>query len=171
MAAGKIPPLALALVDNAHSARMVEYDCSEAAILMTTQLVLPLANEKINLLNIKKHSGAFGILGSSMGGIMAMYTGVRLPQIFGNVLSQSVAYILWDAKPVVWELMENQLSSPLNIWLNIGTFDFLYHPNKLFKEFVEQKGYTYKYQEYAGGHNYSSWRNELADGLIYQFGN
>ena len=170
MAAGKIPPMALALVDNAHASRMVEYDCSEAAILMLTEKVIPLANQELNLLNIEKHPGAFGVLGASMGGIMAAYTGVRLPQIFGHVLSQSGAFILWDAKPVIWELMENQPPLPLNFWLDIGTFDFLYEVNKSFKKLLNKKGYPFKYQEYEGGHNYHSWRNELADGLIYQFG-
>jgi enterochelin esterase family protein len=170
MAAGKIPPMALALVDNAHASRMVEYDCSEAAILMLTEKVIPLVNQELNLLNIEKHPGAFGVLGASMGGIMAAYTGVRLPQIFGHVLSQSGAFILWDAKPVIWELMENQPPLPLNFWLDIGTFDFLYEVNKSFKKLLNKKGYPFKYQEYEGGHNYHSWRNELADGLIYQFG-
>jgi enterochelin esterase-like enzyme len=170
MAAGKIPPLALALVDNAHASRMVEYNCSDAAVLMLTQLVLPLAKKNLNLLNIQKYPGAFGILGASMGGIMAAYTGVRLPKIFGHVLSQSGAFILWDAKPVIWDLMESQTPLPLNFWLNIGTFDFLYKANKSFKALLDKKGYKVKYQAYAGGHNYTSWRDELADGLIYQFG-
>jgi len=170
MAAGKIPPLALALVDNAHSSRMIEYNCSDSAVWMLTQHVLPLASEKLNLVNINKHPGAYGILGASMGGIMAAYTGVRFPQIFGHILSQSGAFILWDAKPVVWDLLQNQPLLPLNFWLNIGTFDFLYKANKSFKSFLDQKGYPYKYQEYTGGHNYVSWRNDLAVGLMYQFG-
>ncbi len=170
MAAGKIPPLALALVDNAHASRMIEYNCSESAVLMLTQKVIPLATQELNLVNIKKHPGAYGILGASMGGIMAAYTGVRLSQIFGHVLSQSGAFIMWDAKPVLWDLMENQFTLPLTFWLNVGTFDFLYKANRSFKAFLDQKRYIYKYQEYAGGHNHASWRNELGDGLIYQFG-
>jgi enterochelin esterase-like enzyme len=170
MAAGKIPPLALALLDNAHASRMIEYDCSEVAILMLTQLIIPLAQKNLNILNIKKNPGAFGVLGASMGGIMAAYTGVRLPHIFGHVLSQSGAFILWDSKPVIWELIENQLTLPLDFWLNIGTFDLLYQANKSFRTLLDQKGYAFMYKEYAGGHNYTSWRNELAEGLIYQFG-
>jgi enterochelin esterase family protein len=101
---------------------------------------------------------------------MAAYTGVRLPHIFGHILSQSGAFILWDSKPVIWELIENQLTLPLDFWLNIGTFDFLYQANKSFRTLLDQKGYAFMYKEYAGGHNYTSWRNELAEGLIYQFG-
>ncbi len=170
MAAGKIPPLALALVDHAHASRMIEYNCSEAAVLMLTELVLPLAKKELNLLKIKENPGAYGILGASMGGIMAAYTGVRLPTIFGHVLSQSGAFIEWNSKPVVWDLMQIKPHSPIKFWLDIGKYDFLYKANKSFTEFLKELRYPYRYQEYMGAHNFHCWKNELADGLTYQFG-
>ena len=62
--------------------------CGESTLLFVAAQVLPLARAHLNLLDPAKHPGAYGVLGASMGGLMALYTGLRLPRIFGHVLSQ-----------------------------------------------------------------------------------
>ena len=63
------------------------------------ECVLPLAAERLRLLDARTLPGAYGVLGVSMGGLMALYLGLRLPQVFGRVLSQSGAF--WSG-PQQW---------------------------------------------------------------------
>lgn len=166
----KIRPIALAMVESAKQERFIEYACSETTNYFLMQHVLPLATRELNLISIKKNPGAYGVLGASMGGLMALYTGVRYPEVFGHVLSQSGAFIIWNDVPLLWELMEKNPRHQLKLWLDIGKYDFLRSANRKFKAFLRTNGYDFRFREYMGAHNYTSWRNDLPDGLIYHFG-
>jgi enterochelin esterase-like enzyme len=48
---------------------------------------MPLAQNHLTL--IPPGDEPYGILGSSLGGLMALYTGMRLSKVFGRVLCQS----------------------------------------------------------------------------------
>ncbi|MBC8171796.1 MAG: esterase family protein, partial [Anaerolineae bacterium] len=67
IAQGKIEPVALAMVQHAERGRFTEYNASEACLLMVTQLILPLAKEHLNLVDVEQQPGAYGVLGASMG--------------------------------------------------------------------------------------------------------
>ncbi len=43
--------------------------------------------------------------------------------------------------------------------------------NRHLRDVLLAKGYEVHYQEFAGGHDYLSWRGTLADGLILLIGN
>ncbi|NIW48054.1 MAG: esterase family protein, partial [Gammaproteobacteria bacterium] len=50
----------------------------------------PLAKEKLNLVDPEKEP--YGIMGASLGGLMALFTGLRITQIFGQILSQAGSF-------------------------------------------------------------------------------
>ena len=94
----RIRPIALALVENGGPARVVEYACSDATIGFVMECVLPLAAERLRLLDVRTSPGAYGVLGASMGGLMALYLGLRAPadlraraQPVGRVLVRAAA--------------------------------------------------------------------------------
>ena len=121
--------------------------------------------------NVARHLGAYGVMGASMGGLMAMYTAVRLPHIFGHVLSQSGAFLPEDApESLLKTLFHRKNKLPLDIWMDVGRFDFLLQQNCSFHTFLENHQYAHGYHEYAGGHNYPSWRDDAWRGLEYLFG-
>jgi enterochelin esterase-like enzyme len=35
---------------------------------------------------------------------------------------------------------------------------------------LAEKGFDFRYNEYSGGHNYPSWRNDAGKGLEFLFG-
>jgi enterochelin esterase-like enzyme len=171
--AKQIQPIALAMVDHARQARFVEYDHGEAALAGITRLVLPLAQQELHLLDITQHPGAYGVLGASMGGLMALFTGLRLPHIFGTVLSQSGAFqrgFLPDDIPPLIEMMIQQLPPPQRMWMAAGKLEWLLETNRYIHKLMLQRGYSVTYQEYNGGHNYTCWRNTLPHALITGFG-
>ena len=92
IAQGRIRPLALALVSPGGQGRTVEYACSDTTVAFIVRCVLPLAQARLHLLDVAHTPGAYGMMGASMGGLMALYTALRAPEIFGNVLCKSGAF-------------------------------------------------------------------------------
>jgi enterochelin esterase family protein len=107
-----------------------------------------------------------------MGGLMAMYIGSRLPQVFGNVLSQSGAFSWAGYEMVVFDLLAYAEKRPLNIWMDVGKFDLpgLLESNQRMKDVLTLQGYQLTYREYNAGHNYAAWRDEIWRGLEALYG-
>src|SRR6266542_3402968 len=104
----RIRPIAIAFLQNGKSRRNVEYFCSDATISWLDREILPLARQHIRLVNIKEQRGAYGVLGASSGGLMSMYTGLRMPEIFGKVLCQSGVYSLHGRDFAVMDLVRHE---------------------------------------------------------------
>jgi enterochelin esterase-like enzyme len=172
--AGRIQPIALALLQNGGPARLLEYGCNDVTIGFLQEVVLPFAQQQGNLLDWRKQPGCYGVLGASMGGVMALYTGLRAPHIFGNVFAQAGAYSLpsyyaSDFDLVVYPLVENLTPPALHIWQDCGRFDFLLPTNRRMADLLRLRGYRHTYHEYSAGHNYTAWRDQLAAGLQLLF--
>ena len=165
----KIQPIALALVSHGRQARFVEYAASESTLLFLTEIVLPFAQQKLNLIDIQHTQGAYGILGASMGGLMALYCGLRAPQIFGRVLSQSGAFDFGYDSRGLDEFVRYIPTKPIRIWMDAGRYEWLLPSNQRMAELLKERGYSIAYKEFSGGHNYTSWRNELPYGLMTLF--
>ena len=170
IAQGRIRPVALALLDNGGPARGLEYACSDATVGFVTGEVLPLAQEHLQLVDPARRPGAYGALGASMGGLMALYTGLRVPNIFGHVLSQSGAFELDNTETVTVPLVRYMPVQPLKIWMDVGRYEWLLEPNRRMYSLLQERGYDLKYREYNGGHNYPAWRNDVWRGLEALFG-
>jgi enterochelin esterase family protein len=132
--------------------------------------VLPLAQRELDLLDIADRPGAHGILGASMGGLMALYAGLRVPHLFGRVLSQSGAFTLDGHDTVVWELVRHAPVRPLRIWMDVGRYEWLLDCNRRLHELLVDRGYPVNYRELNAGHNYPAWRDDLSHGLEHLFG-
>ena len=170
---GRIRPIAMAFVDNAgEELRTIEYACSEASLVFLMIEVLPLAKRVLNLIDIEAHPGAFGVLGASMGGLMALFTGARIPQVFGKVLSQSGAFSWGNFDMVVFDLLQQGDLRPLRIWLDVGAYDLagLLVSNQRMQTMLNQRGYASTYREYHAGHNFPAWRDDIWRGLETLFG-
>ena len=47
-------------------------------------------------------------------------------------------------------------------WMAIGKDDFLYEPNRQYRELLDRGGHRYTYVESTGGHEWRNWRRYLA---------
>ena len=160
-----IQPIAMALLPSASRWRSLEYACSDGTILWLDQIILPLASENLNLLDIKKHPSAYGVLGASLGGTMSFYTGLRMPDVFGRVLSQSGAFTFESRDFAAVDLVRHQHARDLNIWMDVGKLDVLLEDNRQMQKLLTEKGYATTYREYVGGHNFTAWRDDVWRGL------
>ncbi|MGD0010628.1 MAG: enterochelin esterase [Terriglobia bacterium] len=184
----RIPPMIAVLVDNAPGARSRDLACNpNFADFLNFELV-PWARR---LYNVTTDPHQTVVAGSSLGGLAAAYAGLRHPETFGNILSQSGSY-WWtppkscnpsdfdpDAEPN-WMAKQFIASPrlPLRFYLDAGSDEIdLSGPDKSIllnvrnlRDVLLAKGYEVHYQEFPGGHDYLSWRGTLADGLILLMG-
>lgn len=167
IAQGAMQPVAMAFVEHAGPARVVEYFCSEATVRFIADRVLGLARQEIDLIDPAEYPGTYGIAGSSMGGLMALYAGMRLPDIFGRVVSQSGAFGLevHGRASIIHELVAETPRRPLRIWMDVGKLEWLIDANRRMAALLRDRGYDVTYREHGGGHNYASWRNEIPGAL------
>ncbi|HSL28525.1 MAG TPA: alpha/beta hydrolase-fold protein [Anaerolineales bacterium] len=165
----RIRPIAMAFLQNGKSRRSVEYLCSDATLMWLDQEVLPLARRHLRLLNIEQNPGAYGILGASASGLMSMYTGLRMPEIFGNVLCQAGVYS-WEGRDfAVMDLVRHSQSRGIKIWMDVGTLDELLEDNRRMVALLDKRQYNVSYREFSAGHNYTAWRDDLWRGLEEMF--
>ncbi len=166
----RIEPIAMAFLQNGGDHRAVEYACSDATIMWLDNIILPLARRHLKLLDLKTHRGGYGVLGSSFGGLMALYTGLRMPEIFGKVISQSGVFESEGRDFAAVDLIHARRSNELKIWMDVGNFDWLVEDNRRLQPILQENGYDVTYHEFNGGHNYTCWQNELGSALENMFG-
>jgi len=169
IAAKRIQPIAMAFLPNGGRWRSVEYACSDATINWLDQIILPLARKKLKLLDIKKYPCTYGVLGASAGGLMSMYTGLRMPDIFGKVLSQSGVSALNGRDFATVDLVRHKHARDIQIWMDVGKLEFLLEDNRRMSALLEENGYQVAYREFCGGHNYTAWRDDIWHGLEAMF--
>jgi enterochelin esterase family protein len=161
----RIRQLALAFLQHGGPRRSIEYACSDAVLAWLDGDVLPLAREQLNLVNIKKYPGAFGVLGASLGGLMALYTGLRIPEVFGSALSQSGAFHFEGFDTAAVDMVRHIPKRNLRIWMDTGKLEWLLGSSRKMHRLLKHKGYDVTYREFTGGHNYTAWRDDLWRGL------
>ena len=166
----RIRPIALALIYHGGKARLQEYACIDATLGFLDYAVLPLARKQLNLMDVGEAPGGYAVLGASMGGLMALYAGLCMPDIFGQVLSQSGAFRLSRYEMMVMDLVRYFPVQPMNIWMDVGRFEHLLTANRELHALLVDRGYRVSYREYPGGHNYTSWRDDIWRGLEHLFG-
>lgn len=157
----RIRPIAMAFLQNGGKNRAVEYACSDATLMTVEHSILPFAAQKLNLVDVQKNRGAYGVLGASFGGLMAMYTGLRMPDIFGRVISQSGVFESDGRDFAAVDLIRARQSRELKIWMDIGRYDWLLEDNRRLQPLLQENGYRVTYREFAGGHNFPCWRDEV----------
>jgi enterochelin esterase-like enzyme len=185
----RIPPMVALFIDNGPgNARSRELPCNPAFADFLNFELVPWARR---LYNVTLDPRQVVVGGSSYGGLAATYAGLRHPETFGNVLSQSGSY-WWtppksgnpsdfdpDAEPN-WVAKQFIASPklPLKFYLDAGSDEIdmsgqgksILLPNRHLRDVLLAKGYEVHYQEFVGGHDYLSWRGTLADGLILLMG-
>jgi enterochelin esterase family protein len=182
--AERIEPVGLAMVQSAGQARHVEYACNDATVGFLKNHVVPLAASHINLSDPTPDT-PYAILGASMGGLMSLYAALRLPDLFGKVISQSGAFgtsILHH--PLVVDDLVDHLSCPpigepasidavtpeIKVWMDCGRYEWLLEPNRDMYHHLAGRGVNVTFTEFSGGHNWTAWRNHIASGLESMFG-
>ena len=132
------------------------------------ECLIPLAQD--HLILTPPGGEPYGVFGASLGGLMALYTGMRLPKVFGKVLSQSGAFGTPEFEFALVDLIRYAPRPDIQVWMDYGSLEWLLEDNRKMYALLKEKSYQVKYHEFSAGHNYTAWRNDIWHGLEALFG-
>jgi enterochelin esterase-like enzyme len=157
IAAGRIPPLAAVLPDSLDTAsRMRDLAANDEFLAFCVDELLPLAG-------VTAPPELTVAAGSSMGGLAAAHAALRRPDVFGNALVQSGA----------WMLAPGLLAGrrvPVRFYLDVGVLEDWPDFIRGVRDLLREQGYEVAYHEFPGGHDFFWWRETLAWGLLALLG-
>jgi enterochelin esterase-like enzyme len=178
LAAGKIPPVVVVGVENINRQR--DLDCSDKFADFLADELVPWARKSYKVHNDASHTI---IGGTSLGGKMAAYCGLKHSEVFGKVLSQSGSFLTaagQESPTAVWDgeaqgmLARQFVQSPrlrLEFYIEVGRYETTlpFSPlleTRRLRDVLEAKGYRVTYSEFVGGHNEVCWRGSFADAIM-----
>ncbi|HSH03020.1 MAG TPA: alpha/beta hydrolase-fold protein [Anaerolineae bacterium] len=173
IALGEVPPLVVVFIPPIQ--RSVEYRANDDYVAFLAEELVPWVEAEYGTAS---SSVLTGVMGSSLGGLIAVYAGLRAPDTFGLVLAQSGAYRVemkrWEA------LVAEGLGKGGRYYLVAGSFETAVSGDPWFGDIIaaneeltsrlQREGYTYQYEVYPQGHSWGLWRDTLKDGLNYLYG-
>jgi predicted alpha/beta superfamily hydrolase len=111
-----------------------------------------------------------GIGGSSLGGLLSLYAGLKHPNVFGKLAVMSPS-VWWDDEVILKQVRELNHALPQRIWLDIGTAETeVLEKVRQLKALFEAHHQEFHYEEDAGaGHNELAWANRVGPMLKYLF--
>ena len=175
IAARRIAPMVALFVGSPEGQRDVELAANARyAEFIATELV-PWARSRLRIATSPERNV---VAGSSLGGLAAAFVAHRHPELFGNVLSQSGAFMFSpsdDPKPE--RLARDVAAAPRSnvaFYLEAGIYEIgrmekgvdLLTSNRHLRDALREKGYRVTYDEFAGGHSDLNWRSGFAKGLL-----
>ncbi len=182
IAEGKIQPLVIVGIYNTGKQRIREYTPSRAKKLgggganrygqMLVEEIKPFIESEYRILAGPDNTG---LGGSSLGGLLTIYLGLRYPGVFRKlaVLSPSV---WWNQRWILNFAARRQLKSRSRIWLDTGTQEGMHtiaDAQKLRDVLVQRGwklGHDLHYEEIQGGqHNEAAWAERVGPFLQFLF--
>jgi enterochelin esterase-like enzyme len=179
---GAIQPLIIVGIYNTGEKRVGEYTPSRDPKLgggsadrygrMLLEEILPFLRSRYRVLD---GVGNTGIGGSSLGGLLSLYLGLKFSGRFGKlaVLSPS---LWWNRRWILHFAARRRVKSRPRIWLDVGTKEggnTLENARKLRDILLKkawQAGANFRYEEIEGGqHNEGAWAQRVGPFLEFLF--
>ena len=116
-----------------------------------------------------------GIGGSSLGGLVSLYVGLKKPQIFGNIAALSPS-VWWNERVILRFAEAAPIRTVPRIWLDIGTREGprIVEDVERFRDILLRKGWelerTLHYERVEGAeHNEAAWSQRVGPFLQFLF--
>lgn len=181
---GEVEPLVIVGIYNTGDRRIAEYtheynwqlgggEAEAYGQLVTRELMPWIAG----LYRVRQDRESTGMGGSSLGGLVTLYLGLRYPTVFGKlaVLSPSV---WWNHKSILGYVNEHapQLWERPRLWLDVGdregqrTLRDVEHLARRLKANGWRPGETMRFEKVEGGtHDEASWATRVGPMLRFLF--
>ena len=181
IAQGSIPPTFVVMVGHPDkAARLRELPCHAPFAEFLARELLPWIRQRYQVSFLPTQTVVGGM---SYGGLAAAYAGLRYPELFGHVLSQSGSFSWKPEGQQEYEWVARQLAAsprlPLRWYLSAGVLETPSwegaRPNALLanrhlRDVLQAKGYPLHYREFNGGHDFVWQLPVLAEGLSVLIG-
>jgi enterochelin esterase family protein len=169
LAAGECAPAHLVFVPPVDRTREYHFHAPYRAFLL--QEALPEVDGRAPC------SGQRTAWGASLGGLCSAELAWQHPLSFQTVVAQSGAFLFhpdqrpgddpYAGQPWWAERVRTQAWRPVRWQLQTGTLEWLHGPNRDLAAALAERDHGVAYQERPSGHNWTTWRNGLADGLRF----
>jgi enterochelin esterase-like enzyme len=181
IADGRMAPVAVLFLDNSGETRPLEYAANDFILAALADVAVPAAVDRLGIgpQHVSGGRGRATILGSSMGGLMAIHSGLRRPDVFGSVIAQSTSAMLEELpigasglppiRMTTFALLEATEPPPIRLWLDVGDLEALARQNDRLAAMLVERGLDCTYRRYPGGHDQTSWAESLVDALPAMF--
>ncbi|MCI0338283.1 MAG: alpha/beta hydrolase [Acidobacteria bacterium] len=118
-----------------------------------------------------------GLGGSSLGGLVTLYLGLKYPQIFSKLMVMSPS-VWWDQRVILRTVQSLRAKPSTRIWLDIGTKEGKYTAGhvRVLRDALITQGWRLKddlkFLEVNGGqHNEQDWGKRVEPALKFLFPN
>jgi len=98
------------------------------------------------------------MVGASNGGNIALYIGMKHPEIFGKIAAVSS-----NIQTTISSAFSTGPKLNLSIYLDIGKYDIasLIPMAYNFRDILQANGYAYQFREWSEGHSWGNWKGHL----------
>jgi enterochelin esterase-like enzyme len=184
IAAGEVEPLVIVGIYNTGDRRLAEYtheynwqmgggEADKYGDLVTRELI-PWIAERYR---VRRDRESTGMGGSSLGGLVSLYLGLRHPQVFGRLALLSPS-VWWNHKSILGYLNEHspQMWERPRVWLDVGdhegqrTLRDVEHLARRLKANGWRPGETMHFERvHEGTHDEASWAGRVRPMLRFLF--
>jgi enterochelin esterase-like enzyme len=182
--AGEVEPLVIVGIYNTGDRRLAEYthehnwqmgggEADEYGKLLTKELMPWIADKY----RVRQDRESTGMGGSSLGGLVSLYLGLRHPEVFGRLALLSPS-VWWNHKSILGYLNEHapQMWERPRVWLDVGdgeghrTLRDVEHLARRLKANGWRPGETMHFEKVHGGtHDEASWAGRVRPMLRFLF--
>lgn len=179
---GSVEPLIIVGIYNTGKQRIREYTPTRAPKLgggradryakFLIEEVKPFVDREYRTLSAAAHTG---LGGSSLGGLVSLYLGLKMPQIFGKIAALSPS-VWWNQRVMHRFLASAQVHARPRIWLDIGTCEGsrIVQDVEQFRDVLLEKGWQFgldlHYERIEGGeHNEAAWAKRVGPFLQFLY--
>ncbi|MDX2127999.1 MAG: alpha/beta hydrolase-fold protein [Chloroherpetonaceae bacterium] len=180
---GEIEPMIIVGIYNTGESRLDEYTFikdwrgrggkADDYAKMIIEELKPFIDAKYRTLRTPEHTG---VGGSSLGGLVSLYFGLRYNEVFGKlaILSPST---WWAGKAIVKEVAKIKRKPNQKIWLDVGLKEDMHtmvSPTRLLKYSLIAKGWELDedllyFEAPNSGHSESDWAKRVGPMLRFLF--
>ena len=142
---------------------------------MLVEEVMPFIEHQYRVLTGAKNTG---LGGSSLGGLVTMYLGIRYPEHFGKLAVMSPS-VWWDYRMILRKIVSVTHKHRAKVWLDVGCHEGS-NPRgtlrdvRLLRDVLVRKGWKaginlFYYEDPHGAHDENAWARRAPDMLQFLF--
>ncbi len=182
---GAIEPLIIVGIYNAGEKRITEYTHvrdrggrgggAPAYAQMIVKELKPFIDGEYRTLS---DAASTGVGGSSLGGLVSLYLGLRYPNLFGKLIVMSPS-VWWANAAILRDTRKLQRKSEQKIWLDIGTCEGqdaeeCVRNARALRDALMEKGWQLEHdlrflEDEGAGHDEEAWGCRMRDALAFLF--
>jgi enterochelin esterase family protein len=160
----RIPPLILVFVPPLD--RMAEYwRRSSDYVRFAVEELVPTLDARYRTVSAPE---ARAVGGASLGGLISLRLAMARPDLFGSVLSQSGAF--WVDGRAVEKEIAGGTGLRAKVWMDYGEYEpTIRDSNRSLAATLKARRVRHREQWRPAAHNWTAWRDRLADALEWLF--